>query len=174
MIEDEIKYFREKFDEYDHQKSGHIGIDEFLLLYRDCECDQNKTKEEAQITFNALDISNQNCISKEEFVYLAKSIKSEDKNYLYKMLFKAFDKNRSKFLEADELIDYMKFCKKHITKAQAEVIIKNKNHGNGKGISFAQLYKFLTHQEIDPNTDPYDGKLLKRGCCLLLKIEIIY
>jgi hypothetical protein len=62
----------------------------------------------------------------------------------------------------NEIIRYNSFCNKtSIKKAQVEQIIQKYNPGK-EGLTFAQMYKVLTGITIDPNTDPYDGKLERK------------
>jgi hypothetical protein len=35
-------------------------------------------------------------------------------------------------------------------------------------LNYAQVVKLLTNEDIDADTDPYDGRLKKSKCCLLL------
>nr|AGM32359.1 EF-hand family protein [Coptotermes formosanus] len=167
MDEDYVVVYSRKFDEKDKDNSKTIDRDEFLFLYRDIEGDDTKTQTEADIIFNGIDIDNSNTLSKDEFLDLVKSIKGGDKQYLHKMVFRSFDKDRSKTLEAEEIVAYSEFCKKAKTKEEAEELVKKYNpDGKGKGLTFPQLYEELTGVKIDPKTDPYDGKLGK--CCLIL------
>jgi hypothetical protein len=162
-----LKEYSQKFDEYDKDNSKTISVDEFLELYRDFEEDPNKTKEEAQVVFDGIDINDDKTLSKEEFLNTVKYFKTNDKLNKFKLYFRSFDKDRSRTLEAEEIFEYFKFCGKPITLEQAKHFITQFNTRRKlTGLTFAQLYKLLTEIDIDPDTDPYDGKLpLKKNLC---------
>nr|AGM32364.1 EF-hand family protein [Coptotermes formosanus] len=169
MSEEDIALYSQKFDEHDKDKSGFISPKEFVTLYRDIENDQNKTEEESKILFDGIDIDGNGKMSKDEFLGLVKTVKTSDKLALFKIAFRAFDKDRSRSLEAKEVVEYSKFCKAPVTKEEAEKIILEKNpDGKTKGLNFPQLYKIVAGEDIDELTDPYDGREVKKsGCCLL-------
>jgi Ca2+-binding EF-hand superfamily protein len=145
MTEEEIKYFSDKFDEYDKDNSGFLKLDKFVSLYRDLENDQNKTKKEAEVVFNGIDINNDKKVLKDEFLDLVKSNKGDDKLFLFKVIFRSFDANRSRTLEVNEIMKYSEFCKNPMTKEQAEQFIQARNiDDQKKTLTFAQLYKLLT------------------------------
>jgi Ca2+-binding EF-hand superfamily protein len=157
-MEEILEECAQKFDEHDKDGSGEISFDEFVYLYRDIEDDQSRTEEEARVVFDGIDINNDKSLSKKEFLDLVKAMKTNDTLFLYKMSFRSFDPDRSRSLEADEIVTYFNFCGRKTNKKQAERLIAKENPG-GDSLTFAQLYSKLTGEEIDPDTDPYDGQI---------------
>nr|AGM32358.1 EF-hand family protein [Coptotermes formosanus] len=168
MSDNEIEHFSKKFDE--NCKSGHttIGPNEFVNLYKEIEGDQ-ATAESAKIFFRGIDINNSGDITKSEFLDCVKETRDGLKINKYKMIFRSFDVDRSRTLTCEEIVEYTKFCNKPKTIEELKPLVKQ--YGKGKDfLTFAQLYKLMTGEDIPEDTDPYNGKipLGKSGCCLLL------
>ena len=167
MADERIAAFEKKFDELDKKKDGRMNDVEFNGLYNELE-GKECSKEESDVMFRGIDIDGSGEVSKEEFMDLVKAIVNGDEMYTYKLIFRAFDKDRSTKLDTEEIMDIIKYCGKEITKEEAEALME-KTTGKKKGQwSFAMLYNLLTGNTIDEKTDPYDGKLKKSGCCLLI------
>ena len=166
MADERIAAFEKKFDDLDNKKDGKMDKNEFHALYNELE-GKECTQEESDVMFNGIDIDGSGEVSKEEFMDFVKAIVNNDEMYTYKLIFRAFDKDHSSALEADEVMAVAKYCGKEMTEDQAnEFILKETGKKKGK-ITFSMLYKKLTGKEIAADFDPYDGKL-KSGCCLLL------
>ena len=167
MAEERIKAFEAKFDEMDTGKDGKMKKAEFHKLYWEIE-DRECTEEESDVMFRGIDIDGNECVTKEEFMAMVKAIVNKDEVYTYKLIFRAFDKDRSNALDVKEVMAIVKYCGKECTEEQAQEAMK-KATGKAKGkMDFATLYKLLTDKTIDEkNADPYDGKN-KSGCCLLI------
>ncbi|EAY10226.1 EF hand family protein [Trichomonas vaginalis G3] len=166
MSDERIAQFEKKFDEMDTGKDGKMKAKEFNALYAELE-GKECTQEESDVMFRGIDIDNSGTVTKEEFMDMVKAVVNNDDLYTYKLIFRAFDKDRSKALECKEVIAIHKYCGKEVTQEQVEkFMVEETGKKNGK-ITFAMLYKLLTGKKIAAETDPYDGKL-KSKCCLLL------
>jgi len=166
MAEELIATFEKKFDELDDGRDGTMKADEFFRLYKELE-GKECPREESDVMFRGIDIDGSGEVSKAEFMDLVKAVVNKDQMYTYKLVFRAFDKDRSRALDANEVIDAAKYMGKDITKDDAETfLIKKTGKKDGK-ITFAMLYNLITEKTIADDFDPYDGKL-KSGCCLLI------
>jgi Ca2+-binding EF-hand superfamily protein len=167
MTESELDFFSAEFDKYDKESNGKISKNDFLFLYRALETDETKEREESDIIFNGIDIESTEFIAKNEFLNLVKQFKERNMLFLYKIVFRSFDKDKSKTLNPDEIVDYMIFCKKSITRKAAETEIMR---FGAKELNFAQMHYILTGKTIDPDIDPYDGMLerKKTSCCEII------
>jgi Ca2+-binding EF-hand superfamily protein len=86
---------------------------------------------------------------------------------LLKLIFRAFDKDRSRSLSADEIKQIGQYTGNPKTDAEVkQAILKHTGKGDGQ-LTFAQATRLLTGATIPADADPYEGKL-KSGSCLLL------
>lgn len=175
-MEQEIEFFSQKYDEYAKRANG-SGLDfrNFLELYKEIEGNESLTDEDGKVIFQGIDINDSQAITKAEFMELIRAVKESDNDYLYKLIFRAFDRDRDKLLGAHEFVEFSRYCKK-------ELSIENVNHlldeKHSKGYTYPEIYHFLTEKDTDPNADPYDGKLIEKfrqtnsakssTCCILI------
>lgn len=167
MVEEDVNQqtidkFMSKFDELDEEDDGVMGINEFLVLYREIMGQPDLTRADAEVIFRGIDIDGNGYVSRDEFHDMVVSAVKKDFLSQYKMLFRSFDTDRSRTLSANEIVELCNYIGKEFTREQAEFAIQR---SGSRTLTFAQLYKLLTRQEIDPSTDPYDGKLKKSSCC---------
>jgi Ca2+-binding EF-hand superfamily protein len=73
------------------------------------------------------------------------------------MFFRAFDEDRNGILDQSEFINALSFAQHQFTAEQEKAIFGKETW------TFADFYKFHTSNDIDPETDPYDGKLVGQG-----------
>jgi len=163
-MEDRVNDLCQKFDSF--AKKGHIDLPAFHDL--NCQLEQKPIQEsESRMVFNGIDIDNSKLISKQEFVEYIRAVLDNNQVQIFKIVFRAFDKNRNRVLEPSEVAEICRFANKELTPAELDVAIETLTGSKQGKITFPQLLKFITGMEIDPKTDPYDGKL-KSGCCLIL------
>ena len=164
--DERIAAFEKKFDDIDTKKTGKMDKATFNTLYNELE-GKEMPREESDVMFDGIDIDNSGKVTKQEFMDLVRAIVNNNELYKIKLVFRAFDKDRSSLLDLKEVISIVKYTGKEITDEQAQTFVENQTGKKNGKISFANLYKLLTDKDIDPKTDPYDGKL-KSGCCLLI------
>lgn len=167
MHDGRIEAFARKFDEMDQDKDGKMKPREFHNLY--CELEGRECHmSESEVMFRGIDINGSGTVTKDEFLDLVRAIINDDRLYTYKLIFRAFDKNRSGALEVHEVVDIFKYCgKTEATIADGEAAMERAT-GKKKGkMTFAMLYRELSGRDIDKDTDPYDGKLGSQ-CCLII------
>jgi Ca2+-binding EF-hand superfamily protein len=166
MSEEQVNAFLTKFDAADKKKKGVLDFSGFKGLF--AEALNNNDEATAQLYFNGIDIDGSKEVSRDEFKDFVVAALNGDKVYTLKLVFRAFDKDRSRALDATEVKHIGKYVGADLTDEElAAGILKLTGKKNG-ALSYAQVVKLLTGQDIDAATDPYDGKLKKSGCCLLL------
>jgi Ca2+-binding EF-hand superfamily protein len=128
----------------------------------------NSDEAVAELYFRGIDIDNSKSIDREEFKDFVAASLNRDSVYALKMVFRAFDTDRSRSLDASEIKSIARQTHSGATDADIDVgLLKMTGKRNGT-LKFSQVVKLLTGQEVDPDTDPYDGKLKNSGCCLIL------
>jgi Ca2+-binding EF-hand superfamily protein len=166
MSEEQVNAFLHKFDVADTKKKGVLDFTGFKGLF--AEVMNNQDAEAAQLYFNGIDIDNSKEVSRDEIKAFIVAALTADKVYILKLVFRAFDKDRSRALDAKEIKAVGKYVGNELTDEQIEAALV-KHTGKKKGsLNYAQVVKLLTGNDIDAETDPYDGKIKKSGCCLLL------
>jgi Ca2+-binding EF-hand superfamily protein len=166
MSDDQVNGFLAKFDEADTKKKGELDFAGFKVLF--AEVMNNNDEATAQLYFNGIDIDGSKAVSRDEFKAFVKAALTGDKVYTLKLVFRAFDKDRSRALDAKEVKEVGKYVGANLTDDEVEAgLLKLTGKKNG-ALNYAQVVKLLTNQDIDAATDPYDGKLKKSGCCLIL------
>jgi Ca2+-binding EF-hand superfamily protein len=159
-----LRFYSCEFDKVDIQHKNKLEPSEFLILYRLIENDQTRTLDEAKVIFRGIDFKDTGFVTKDAFLDLVKGLKSKNKDYLFKLIFRSFDVDRTRTLNPDEIVEYTKFCGNPLTRN--EVVAAIERYGTKK-INYAQLYNILTDEIIDPDTDPYDGQLRSKTCLIL-------
>lgn len=152
-----------KFDQYDKKKKGKIDYSAFKALFTEVAgSDDEKT---CKLYFNGIDVNRNGDVSKEEFTEFVNNVK--DPSYTIKMAFRAFDEDKSGNLNSKEVLEIAKYAGADLTEEQVQEKIQSIT-GDKKGkLTYAQVVKMITGKDIDPKTDPYDGKL-KSSCCNLI------
>lgn len=170
--EERIKAIEKRFDALDEGRDGKMKIKEFKVLYDDLE-GRTTSDEECNIMFRGIDIDGSGEITKQEFMDMVKGVINKDDVYIYKMIFRAFDKDRSRELDVDEIWSIHKFQGKNTPREDvAKFVLETTGSSKGK-LNFSQFYKHFTGKFIPNGTDPYDG-MLKSKCCLLIEINISF
>jgi Ca2+-binding EF-hand superfamily protein len=166
MAEPDASPYLVKFDTADTAKKGKIGLAAFTPLIGELIGSQDPKK--AELYFRGIDIDGSNEVSREEFEDFVKGVLRKDPKYIIKLIFRAFDKDRSSTLQLGEIKEIGEFVGHPLDDATVKAKIKEITGKEGSALTFAQVVKLLTGETIKEDTDPYDGKLKKSGCCLLL------
>ncbi|EAY04630.1 EF hand family protein [Trichomonas vaginalis G3] len=164
--EERIKAIEARFDALDEGRDGKMKPAEFKVLYDDLE-GRETTREESDIMFRGIDIDGSGEITKKEFMDMVNAIVKKDEKYQYKMIFRAFDKDRSRSIDVNEIIAIQKFRGKEVTKEEVQKFLLEETGKSTGKLNFALFYKCLTGKFTPKETDPYDG-MLKSKCCLLI------
>jgi Ca2+-binding EF-hand superfamily protein len=165
MTDAQVKPYLDKFDAADAKKKGQIDYAAFKPLIGELlGKDDDRT---AQVYFDGIDIDGSKQIGRDEFKAFVVAALTKDTNYTLKLVFRAFDKDRSRELDAKEIKEVGRYVGRELTDEEIETGIQRVGGKKGGKLKYSQVVKLITNKEVDPNTDPYDGKL-KSGCCLLL------
>jgi Ca2+-binding EF-hand superfamily protein len=166
MSDEQVEAFLHKFDEADKKKKGELDFFNFKVLF--AEVLNNNDEATAKLYFNGIDIDNSQAVSRDEFKAFVKAALTGDKVYTLKLVFRAFDKDRSRALDAAEVKEVGKYVGANLSDEEiAAGMLKLTGKKDGS-LNYSQVVKLLTGQDISADTDPYDGKLKKSGCCLIL------
>jgi Ca2+-binding EF-hand superfamily protein len=165
MTEEEVAAILTKFDQADTRKTGQLDFYAFKVLAG--EVLQTEDEPTIQHYFDGIDIDNSKAVGGDEFTAFVVAALSGDKNYTLKLIFRAFDKDRSRALDAAEVKAVGKYAGTELSDEEIQAGIEKITGKKDGTLSYAQVVKLLTGTEIDPTTDPYDGKLKKSGCCLI-------
>jgi len=111
--------------------------------------------------FRGADIDGSGYISKNELFELVEALYKNDQLYINKLFFRAVDKDRSREIDASEFVIMAELNGRSMDESAAEAQIE-KLTGGKKVLTFAQMHKALTGQDIPADTDPYDGQLEKK------------
>jgi Ca2+-binding EF-hand superfamily protein len=166
MSEEQVNAFLNKFDVADTKKKGVLDFAGFKGLF--AEVLNNNDEAAAQLYFDGIDIDGSKEVSRDEFKAFVVAALKGDKVYTLKLVFRAFDKDRSRALDAKEVKAVGKYVGADLTDDEVEAGLLKLTGKKTGALNYAQVVKLLTGQDIDAATDPYDGKLKKSGCCLLL------
>lgn len=167
--EEIIEKFEKIFDEADVNHSERINSQQFYPLYKQLMDDNSINQKKSDIIFRGIDIGETGTISKTEFMQLVKAEVYNDELSQYKLIFRAFDKERLGSLTTDSIVLIGDFTGKKMTKGEAEAVLYNETGSKEGKMTFPVFYKMMTGNDIDPKVDPYDGKLKPNSsCCLII------
>lgn len=162
-----IQPFLDKFDEIDKKKKGALDLASFKQLFPQI-MGGNPTDEMAEMYFTGIDIDNSGQVSRDEYEEFVQANLDQDETYLIKMAFRSFDKDRSNSLDSSEIKAISRYIGREMTDDQISAAMQSYTGKKSGTLSFAQIVKMITGKDIPEDTDPYDGKLGKSKCCLLL------
>ena len=170
------------FKKHDADSSGELNMDEFYTFMKACfltDLDQDPDgdvqegdeydadRKQMEFLYKGMDIDGSNSLSEDEICECFAALKENNFKWLMKILFRGADKDRSRKVSIAELKDVVSMCGSNLSEEDFKNRCVVELGKETKELTFAQFYKVITGDEIDPKTDPYDGKL-KSKCCLLL------
>jgi large subunit ribosomal protein LP2 len=176
------KVIEKLFKKHDADNSGQLNFDEFNIFMRACfnsDLDQDPegdvqegeeydaNKRQMEFLYKGMDIDGSNTLAQEEICQCFAALKENNFKWLMKILFRGADKDRSRKVSIAELKDVISMCGSSMNEEEFQNRCQVELGKEVKELTFAQFYKVITGDDIDPKTDPYDGKL-KSKCCLLL------
>ena len=164
--------FDAKFAEHDKNKKGSLNKEQFVAFYLDLGGPFGEASK-LDVLFDGIDIDNSKLVTKQELLDFIDAALNNDMLTIFKIVFRAFDKDRSSILDVNEIVELVKFSDMQMTIEEAKQAVEEITGQKDGQVTFAVLYKLMTSTEIDPKTDPYDGKLKKpaekkSGCCHLI------
>jgi Ca2+-binding EF-hand superfamily protein len=168
MSNDDLRPLLEKFDELAH--AGSINLANFRVLM--AEIVTVAHEQTADLYFDGIDIERSNTIGKEDFRIFAVALLQRATDYSIKLLFRALDKNRLSRLDAADVTKIAECLGRPMDAQTAADRIESITGSKTAKLNYAEIVKVIMNKDIDPNTDPYDGKVPKKDskstCCLLL------
>ncbi|KAK8833709.1 Rhomboid- protein 3 [Tritrichomonas musculus] len=170
---------------YDPSGDGSLDFDEFLKFLKALpnvnledfsvdditETEPLISLEKARCYFDGLDIDNSHHINANEVCEFINASRTKDFKWQTKLIFRAADKDRSRKVSFDELANVVKNLDgMEMTKDQFKDRCKIELGKAKNELEYWEFYKIISGEELDHNTDPYDGKLpeTKSSCCLLI------
>ena len=141
---EQLAKLNELFDKYKGE-DGKVKFPEFQQLVDSIE-GKSETLSDADALFRGVDQDNSQSVTKIEFMELAKAILTKDKVALSKTYFRAYDKDKSGFLEFQEVTKLYGQLGKTITDDEAKQICAE--YGTEDKINFRQLYKNLYNEDL--------------------------
>ena len=149
--------FEKYFGQLDQDGSGRLNYEEFkkfLIQYNKKEMPEKQY----EFFFRGADIDGGNTVDKEELFQLVEALYNNDQLYINKLFFRAVDTDKSRKIEADEFVQMAELNGREMSLEDAREQIERLTGGSST-LSFAQMHKALTGQDIPDDTDPYDGQI---------------
>ncbi|XP_040578521.1 neo-calmodulin [Lepeophtheirus salmonis] len=134
--------FKEAFDEFDKDGSGTISTKELLLVMR--SIGQNPTEDEILEMVMESDLNGDGTIDFLEFVEMMKKKSSEtDQTEDLREAFRIFDKNKSGYIEAKEIISVTTTMGQVLTPEELETFMQEADlDGDGK-LDYNEFVKIM-------------------------------
>lgn len=184
LSEKEKAVIHKLFSKYDQSRDKKLQFDEFVEFIKGCyladldqdpEADVNAAAEQYQpnlrqmrFIYEGMDVDGSNDVSEDEICDCFAAMKENNFKWMCKMLFRGADKDNSRKVSIAEIKDCVSMCGKQFSEEEFVQRCKIEIGKEAKELTFAQFYKVITGDTIPADTDPYDGKLKKSKCCLLL------
>ena len=170
---------------YDKSGNGTLEFDEFMHFLRslpntnleDVKLDEITETElsipidRLRILYDGMDVDGTHSVNSNEICDYLNAIRTNDFKWQTKMIFRAADKDKSRKVSFKELSSCLKgYQGMEMTEEQFKEKCKVELGKSKKELEYWEFYKIITGQDIDQNTDPYDGKIeaKKSSCCLLI------
>ncbi|OHT01049.1 hypothetical protein TRFO_07725 [Tritrichomonas foetus] len=122
----------------------------------------------ARFFFSGAAISDPSQISQNEMEYLFSAFNSTDPVEFAKLVFRAIDKDRKGTIGADELQDSTVIFAENSPISTLLAKAVHEIEGTDQRLNYARFIELTTGEVIEAGFDPYDGKLPKSQCCLLI------
>jgi Ca2+-binding EF-hand superfamily protein len=168
MIGDDpaVTQYMKKFAAEDTEQTGEINLSAFSQLAK-YVLSGDEDDELLELYFQGIDINGNGTVSRDDFREFVVAALRDNKQFFIKLLFRAFDTNRSRSLSINSIKQIGQYSQSPRTNAEVkQAIVTHTGKEDGK-LTFPQVIQLLTGETIQDDIDPYDGKL-KSGCCLLL------
>jgi Ca2+-binding EF-hand superfamily protein len=145
MSDAQIAKFLEKFDAAD---PDHNGVDrtEFTKLFKDVLGKDDPAS--ADIYFRGIDVNGDKSLSREEFEAFVSAALTKDTNYTLKLVFRAFDRDRSSALDAKEVQQVGLYVGRKLTDDQVRQAIERITGDANGSLNYAQVVKLITGKDV--------------------------
>ncbi|KAK8839969.1 Rhomboid- protein 3 [Tritrichomonas musculus] len=169
---------------YDHSGNGTLEFDEFIHFLKALpnvdldnfeaddikETDLSLTTDQVRTYYDGMDLDKTHSVNANEICEYINAARTKDFKWQTKMIFRAADKDQSRKVSFDELAQCIKALQgMEMTKDQFEERCKVELGKKKKELEYWEFYKIISGQELDHDTDPYDGKIeAKSKCCILI------
>ena len=153
--------FNQIWSKYDKDGSNELCYDEFRAFLIEYE-EQDLPEDQTEFYFKGTDIDGMGKVGKNELFKLVEALDDHNQLEINKLFFRAIDKDRSNQIDAKEFIVLARLNGLEMTEEKAQNSINKITGGTSTTLSFAQMHKKLTKQDIPLDTDPYDGLNVKK------------
>lgn len=170
---------------YDKSGNGTLEFDEFIHFLKALpnvnledftnddikETDLEIPTEQIRVLYDGMDLDKTHSVNANEICEYLNATRAKNFKWQTKMIFRAADKDQSRKVSFEELSLALKGLQgMEMTKEQFQERTKIELGKSKKELEYWEFYKIISGEELDHNTDPYDGKLpnKKSGCCLLI------
>lgn len=169
---------------YDHSGNGALDFDEFIHFLKALpntdlsnfqakdvtEADINIPIDQVRCFYDGMDVDKSHSVTPNEICDYINAIRTKNFKWQTKMVFRAADKDSSRKVSFDELVQVSKNMEGlDLTKEDFENRCKLELGKEKKELEYWEFYKIITGEELDHDTDPYDGKLPQgSSCCSLI------
>jgi Ca2+-binding EF-hand superfamily protein len=156
MSEEQLQRFMARFDDVDSEKFGELNLTKFKKLFAEVMTISND--DAAEMYFKGMDVENNKTVKREEFEVFVKAVLERNHNYAIKMMFRAFDNNSCGFLGREEIKQMAKYAGRELSNEEVSSALKKTTGDENGSLTYAQVVKLMTGEDIDPKSDPYDGR----------------
>lgn len=156
-LEERRERFEKYFKQHDQDDTGKLNFDDFKKFLKQYNKKEMRDRE-YEFLFRGMDIDRNEFVDKEELWKVVEAMHSKDKIYMNKIFFRGVDSDRDRLIDSTDFVTMAEMNNILMTKTQAEEKIKDITDGKEK-LNFIQMYKILTDDDIEDDTDPYDNKI---------------
>ena len=153
-----VEQFMLRFDEADVDQKGYLTREQFRELFPEV-MSGDRDRETADIYFSGIDIDGDDMLTREEFREFVEAGIRKDKRYAIKMQFRAFDSDRNRALDAEEVERLSAFHQRHLTDKEIGDLLEARTGSRTGTLTFAQVLELLTSEVVDEDVDPYENNL---------------
>jgi Ca2+-binding EF-hand superfamily protein len=154
MSDAQIAKFLEKFDAADPDKNG-VDRTEFTKLFK--EVLGKDDAKAADLYFRGIDVNGDKTVSKEEFEAFVRAALTKDTDYSLKLVFRAFDQDRSNALDGKEVQQVAQYVGRKLSEQDVRAGIERITGDPNGSLNYAQVVQLITGKEVPADTDPYEG-----------------
>jgi Ca2+-binding EF-hand superfamily protein len=156
MTDAQVEHFLDAFDQADADNSGECDGEEFKKLFQ--QVMGKVDPRAAEIYRRGIDLDGNGKVSRDEFKAFVVAALTKDQDYTLKLVFRAFDKDRSRTLDASEIKEIGRYVGRNLSDEEVSRALQERTGDPNGQLNFAQVVKLLLNKDIADDTDPYEGK----------------